>query len=298
MIGDTGSLVLTTTSAANPVVIQGNGNTVTAPALQTAGNLNDAIFKLIGADWITIQGCTMLENAANVVTVAATNTMTEWGVALLYVTATDGAQNNTIQINTIDLDRTYQNTFGIYSNSTHTATAVTVSATATGATGGNHNLKVYNNSITDVNQGIVVVGPTAAADQNDGLDIGGTTAGTANNITNYGTTGTFSGYANVTTSQVNGVLVRNTKNFNVSRNTITSSNGGTTVGTLNGIHVPAFSAAPTGTFTNSINNNVLSLRSAVTAGLINGINSPPERRQARHRPSISTTTILILSVIR
>ncbi len=94
----------------------------------------------------------------------------------------------------------------------------------------------------------MVVGPTAAADNNDGLDIGGTTAGTANNITNFGTTGTFSAYANVS-GTVNGVLVRNTKNFNVSRNTITSSNGGTTVGTLNGIQVPAFSVAPTGTFT-------------------------------------------------
>jgi hypothetical protein len=271
VIGGAGSLVLTTASAANPITIQGNSNTITASGAQTVGNLNDAIFKLIGADWVTITGFTMTENAANTVTAAATNTMTEWGVALLYVTATDGCQNVTIQNNTIDLDRTYQNTFGIYSNSTHTATAVTTSATATGATGGNHNLKVYTNNITDVNNGIVVVGPTAAADNNDGLDIGGTTAGTANNITNFGTTGTFSAYANVSAT-VNGVLVRNTKNFNVSRNTITSSNGGTTVGTLNGIQVPAFSNAPTGTFTNSINNNTLSLRSGLIAGAINGLN--------------------------
>ena len=80
-------------------------------------HLNDAIFKLIGADWITITGFEMLENAANTMTAAATNTMTEWGVALLYVTATDGCQNVTIQNNLIDLNRTYQNTFGIYSNS-------------------------------------------------------------------------------------------------------------------------------------------------------------------------------------
>ena len=62
----------------------------------------------------------MTENAANTTTTAGTNNMTEWGVALLYVTTTDGCQNITIQNNTIDLDRTYQNTFGIYSNSTHT----------------------------------------------------------------------------------------------------------------------------------------------------------------------------------
>ena len=63
--------------------------------------------------------------------------MTEWGVALLCVTTTDGAQNDTIQNCTIDLDRTYPNTFGIYSNSTARIRQSLVSATATGAAGGN-----------------------------------------------------------------------------------------------------------------------------------------------------------------
>ena len=51
--------------------------------------------------------------------------MTEWGVALLYASTTNGASNCTIQNNVISLNRTYQNTFGIYSNSTHSATAPT-----------------------------------------------------------------------------------------------------------------------------------------------------------------------------
>ena len=74
----------------------------------------------------------------------------------------------------------------------------------------------------------MVVGPTAAADQNDGLDIGGTMAGTANNVTNFGTTPTFTTFARRFHGTVNGILVRNTKNYNVSRNTISSSNGGMT----------------------------------------------------------------------
>src|SRR5207302_237732 len=152
------------------------------------------IFKLIGADWITITGFNMQENVANTTTAAATNNMTEWGVALLYVTATDGAQNNTIQNNTIALNRTYQNTFGIYANATHTATAVTTSATATGTAGGNSGLKIYNNNINNVNNGIAIVGPTAAADNNNGIDIGGSSAATGNTISNFGNTGTFSGY--------------------------------------------------------------------------------------------------------
>src|SRR5206468_9431136 len=115
VIGGAGSAVLTTSSSTAQVIIEGNANTITASAALTVGNLNDGIFKLIGADWITIDNFIMQENAANTVTAAASNNMTEWGVALLYVTTTDGCQNDTISNNTITLNRTYQNTFGIYS---------------------------------------------------------------------------------------------------------------------------------------------------------------------------------------
>jgi hypothetical protein len=287
VIGGTGSVVLTTSSAANPIVFAGNGNVITAPNPQASGALNDGIFKLIGADWVTISGFSMLENAANTTTAAGTNNMTEWGVALLYVTTTDGAQNNTIQNNTIDLDRTYQNTFGIYSNSTHSATAVTTSATATTTAGGNTGLKIYGNGITDVNNGIVVVGPTAVADQNDNIDIGGAAAGTGNTVTNFGTTPTFSGYANVS-GTVNGILSRNAKNYNIRFNTVTSSNGGMTVsGTMNGIQIPASTNAPTGTLTQAISNNGISLRPGVAAATIIGINMPSS--------SVNATTTLSIS---
>ena len=57
------------------------------------------------------------ENDGNTVTAAgATNTMTEWCIGLFYTTLTNGAQYNTIQNNTISLNRNYINSFGIYSN--------------------------------------------------------------------------------------------------------------------------------------------------------------------------------------
>src|SRR5437762_9097797 len=94
----------------------------------------------------------MQENPANTVnTPAASNNMTEWGVALLYVTATDGATNNTIQNNTISLSRTYTNSFGVYSNVRHTAAAPLVTADITAASGANINNKVYTNNISNVN---------------------------------------------------------------------------------------------------------------------------------------------------
>jgi hypothetical protein len=278
--------ITATGTSTNTITIQGSSSTITAPTPQASGILVDAIFKITGGDWITIQNFTMLENASNTTTAAGTNNMTEFGVALFYATATNGAQNCTIQNNTITLNRTYQNTFGIYSNSTHTATLATTSATATGTGGGNSGLKIYGNTISNVNMGIVVVGPTAIADANTGIDIGGSSSGTGNTITNYGTTGTFSGYANVS-GTVNGIMVRNSNGFNVSYNSITSSNGGVTSGTLNGIQIQAASNTPTATFTNTITNNTLSLQTGVASGGINGINYPAGSASATSVVNIS-----------
>ena len=107
--------------------------------------------------------------------------MTEWGVALLYASTTNGAQNNTIQNNTITLNRTYLNTFGVYSNTRHSATAVTTTAEVTAASGSNSNNKVYGNTINNVNYGIVFIGAgTTIAAIDTGNDIGGTSAPTGN----------------------------------------------------------------------------------------------------------------------
>ena len=279
IIGGSGSLVLTTTSATNTVTIQGNGNTVTAPNNLVSGQLNDANLKLIGADWVTITGFTMQENAANTTTTPGSNDMIEWGIALLYASTTDGAQNDTIQNNTINLNRTYLNSYGIYANATHSPTAPTGSAGATGLAGGNTGLEVYGNSISNVNVGIVVVGTTAAADANTLIDIGGSGGVQANSITNFGTGIPTTTFTNVS-GTVNGILVRNTNGFNISYNTITSSAGGTITGTLNGIQIPSASNAPTGTFTNSINNNTISLQTSTTSGAINGIPLPSSSASA------------------
>jgi hypothetical protein len=265
-------ITTSTGSLGSPIVIQKSGvganPTITANAALTSGSLNDAIIKLIGADFVTIDGITLQENPANLTTAAGTNNMTEWGIALLYSNTTNGAQNNTIKNCIVSLNRVYQNTFGIYSNSTHSPTTVSTTASATGTGGNNSGLSILGNSVSNVNIGIVVIGPTAAADHNNLLVIGG--IGNGNTITNFGTTGTFSSYANVS-GTVNGILVRNTINYEISYNTIASSNGGTTAGTLRGIFVPAFNNAPIGIINNSINNNSISLRSGAATGVMNGI---------------------------
>ena len=269
--------ITATGTSTNTITIQGSSSTITAPSQTTlpsaAGILTDAIFKIVGGDYITIQGFTMQERSftpADADIAAATNNMTEFGVALFYATTANGAQNCTIQNNTITLNRAYQNTFGIYSNSTHSATDVTAFIGAS-ANGGNSNLKIYGNNIGNVNMGIVVIGPLAAADFNTGIDIGGTALETGNTISNFGTTGTFSAYNQVSTT-LSGILVRDSIGFNVSNNSITSSNGGiTSSATLRGIYIPAFLSPPTGTFTNTINNNTIALTHGFTSGAIQGI---------------------------
>ena len=262
-----------TGTLANQITITGNGNTITASAALTVGALNDAIFKIIGGDYITIQGFTMQENAANTVTIAATNNMTEFGVALFYATATDGAKNITIQNNTITLSRLYQNTFGIYSNVRHSATAISTTADITAATGANDYTKIYGNNISNVNNGIVIVGSLTAAYMNTGIDVGGSSLGTANTISNYGSTGTFSGYVSVSGS-IMGVNLNNCLSSNVSYNTITCP-GLNAAGTVYGIYFQATGTLPTtgGPFNYSLIRNTLSIKSGYASGAIYGINA-------------------------
>jgi len=283
-----GFIITTTGTAADNITIIGTGASqpvITASNALTAGALNDGIFKIVGADYVNIVNLELIENAANTTTTSGTNNMTEWGIALLYASVTDGAKNCSLLNNTITLNRTYQNTFGIYANATHSTTAPTTSATATSPDGGNSGLKVYGNIISNVNIGIVVVGPTGAANHNDGIDIGGTSAATGNTLTNYGTTGTFSGYANVS-GTVNGILVRNSKTINISYNTVSTSVGGVVAGTVRGIYIPSFSNAPSGTYANTISYNTISVQSGSTGGAILGI----------HYDGTSTTATSTLSI--
>ncbi|QBZ97319.1 T9SS sorting signal type C domain-containing protein [Flavobacterium sangjuense] len=265
-----------TGTATNTITFQkfstGTNPTFTAFNPHTAGSYSDGIFKIVGCDYITLDGFTLLENNLNTTTTAASNNMTEFGVGIFFSGATaataNGSQNVTIKNCTIDLDRTYTNTMGVYSSSSHTATGPTGTVSASLAAGSNSNLTITGNAVTDVNCGIVVIGSSTAAAFNDGLVIGGSLAN-ANTITNYGTASSATTF-NLRTSTVNGIVVRNTKNYNVSYNSLTSSTA-TTVTSVRGISVEDYSATPTGTITNSVTYNNISVRSANTSGAILGI---------------------------
>ncbi len=272
-----GYSITATGSITNPIkftkVGTGTNPTFTANSGLVSGTLTDAIFKIIGGDYITIDGFTMQENS-NTTTAAGSNNMTEWGVALLYATTTNGAQNCTIQNCSISLNRIYQNSFGIYSNSTHSSNTISTGGTATTLAGGNSGLKIYSNTISNVNHGIFVVGPENVDDFNTGIDIGGTSNNTANTISNFGNTATFSNFANKSAT-INGILVKNSIGFNISNNSITVPTMNITSGTtLNGIQIPAASTnnPVANPYSNYIQNNTISLNSDLAGLILNGIN--------------------------
>jgi Ig-like domain CHU_C associated/Secretion system C-terminal sorting domain len=279
-----GYVINATGTAANPITIvgAGAGSTISANTAHTVGRLDDAIFKIVGGDYITIDGFKMQENAANTTIAVATNNATEWGIALLYASLTNGAQNNIIQNNIISLNRLYLNTFGIYSNTRHAATTVsttTVTAEVTTAAGSNSFNKIYANAISNVNFGIVFIGAgTTIAAIDNGNDIGGSSAATGNTITNWGFGGaTASVYSSLTSSNYC-IFLNQQINDNVSYNTVTSALI-TSIATVGGILKNNSVAIPTaalGNFTTTINNNTVTVThnpTAATSGTIIGINS-------------------------
>ena len=272
-----GGYVITTLagSASNPIIINGNNNNITAPTPQGSGLRNDALIKLVGADWVTIQGFTLLENAANTTTAIASNNMTEWGIALLYGSTTNGAQNISIINNTIDLNRTYVNSVGIYSNSAHSASAPNISASATTVSGSNSNLTIHSNLITDVSLGISIVGATVSVNNfNTGIDIGGTSSITGNSIKAFGAAGGMTaGFVGLYGTIVTGIFVTNSFGYNISHNTVSSFTGASASTALYGIFIPEFSIVPPAspTYSNSINYNKVSLKSGSSSLAINSI---------------------------
>jgi Ig-like domain CHU_C associated len=248
--------------AATPITFVKSGSGAkplfTAPA-QTANSQTDAVFKIIGSDFVTIDGFDIRERSFTPLaadTAVATNTMTEFGIAFYNTAATNGAQNNTIQNCTITLSSAFQNAIGIWSNC---ASSPAASATS----GTNSNNKIYSNNISNVGYGIYISSPSNLTTTlvESGWDIGGTTVATGNTITfGNAVTNNISGLS-ITQSLAAGIYVRssNTGN-NIRFNTISSNNlayaqTGGIGGIINGGTYPTSGNA----YTNTISNNSITL---------------------------------------
>ncbi|MEO8209833.1 MAG: hypothetical protein ABI840_04700, partial [bacterium] len=259
------------------VVFNGNGNNIVAFFPQATGIITDAIFKLIGADWITLNGFVMQENPLNVISSpVGSNNMTEWGIALLYSSVVNGSQNNSILNNTISLNRLYSNTFGIYSNTRHSATdAITNIEIENSTTAPNSFNKVYGNNISDVNMGIAFIGTGNtlgnSPNEDHGNDIGGTTSATGNTITNWGGSTAESPYSFNSNSSY--CIYMNLQcGDNISYNNITSAAVNPSVD-FRAIFHEYKTGYPADGFTTNINNNSISMISSQTSGVFTCIES-------------------------
>ncbi|HEX5653881.1 MAG TPA: hypothetical protein VFX58_12455 [Chitinophagaceae bacterium] len=241
---------------ANPLITAYTGGTATQ---QSINNPLDGLFRLVGSDYITINGIDLRENPVN-----TGNARMEYGYALLKANDVDGCQHNTIQNCTITLDRT--NTLaGSAGESDNGSTGIWVANTPVNGNvlqvvsspdGTNSFNRFYSNTLQNCNTGIYLRGypanpPYNLYDQNN--DVGGTSPATGNTIINFGGGGVAEAAHGIRGFYQNG--------FNFSYNTIQNNNGGgiNHTGELRGVRMQdAFEASGT------INNNTITLTGAAT----------------------------------
>lgn len=235
----TGYTLTASGSATNPIVLQGNGKTISMTG--SAAGSSDAIIALAGADYVTIN---------NFILVGDVNT--EWGILLAKKASAapyDGCQNDLISNNSITLDKTNTGSIGIYAAHIVPGTTTTLSTTGIAASDAHSNNTIRNNTIGNVYLGIYFNGATASA----GYDAGNTLY--TNGITNFGGTG----------SNVYGIRAANFGSVLIRGNNVQS---GSTVGsTAYGINVGATSG------TALIDSNTVQMTGAGTSSTLSGIGS-------------------------
>jgi len=252
------TIATNTTTAANPLVIQkfGSGANPLLTAHTGAGTL-DGMVIINGADYVTIDGIDLQENATNV----TTTTQIEWGYALLKTGASNGAQNNTIKNVTVTLNKANTASVGIYlgNHTTASATALTISSIP-----GNSSFnRFFNNTITNCYGGYSITGYGAAApydfyDQGNQIGVDGVST-RRSQVTNFGGAATTA----------NGVFAANQNGLKIFKTYINSNGGVNSTGTMNGI------STVTGTNSNiDIYNDTIVLAAASTTGsTVVGINN-------------------------
>lgn len=262
-------------SSTNTLTISATSATVVLNApvgTSTPGSATpDGIFKITGADYVTISGITFTDgNAANPATM-------EFGIGLFKLGATDGAQNNIIQNCTFNMQRInnatgtspmVEGSVGILIINS-TATTATTAITPTAASGTNSNNKIYGNTINGGNYGIVLSGYAATVgyplpplgDVNN--DIGGAgsaSATTGNTILNFG--------GGAATNPAAAIRALNQWGLNISNNTINNNNGSGVnhATTLRGIYGQSGASANV-----TISYNRITLKSSGTTSVMTAI---------------------------
>lgn len=288
-----GGLSMTATGTAlNPLTIKRDGLGVNPRLIAYSGGTatplsatQDGIFRLIGCDFVTIDGIDLLDpNTSNPATM-------EFGYGFFKSSAADGCNNNTVQNCTITLNR-INNALGQSPASdgsrgielanaffsTHTV-AVTPTITS-GASSGN---RFYGNWIENCNISIALNGYAAATpflytDLNN--EVGGPLATQGNTLVNFGGGGTAAAAAGIYASVQTHVLIRN--NYIISND----GNGLNHAAALRGIYMQG---AHSGTA--SVINNTITLSGGGSTALLHPIENTAGVNTASSNISINNNLI-------
>ncbi len=171
-------------TASNQIVFQKSGagsNPVITAATPGIGTM-DFVICLSGADYVTIDGIDILENAAN----TTSTTQMEWAYAVLKASEINGSQNNTIKNCNISLDPSNTSSRAVYSNN-HT-TSATTQLVVTDIAGTNSNNKFFGLNVSNCYHAFYIYGRADVDyyDQNNELGVDG--ANTVNGLGNTGAT--------------------------------------------------------------------------------------------------------------
>jgi hypothetical protein len=237
-----------TGTGVNPLLTAQTGGT---------GTTNDGIFKLAGADWVTIDGLDLKENTANTGTA-----LMEWGYALVNLNAAapfDGVQNTTIKNCAVTLNKTNAGATMCIYGANNVATSTTA-LTLTTAADVHSNNKFYTNTLTNAGFGIFIGNLSATAPAaalfGQSNDVGGAAAATGNTLSNIGGVTGFNAF---------GIYMVYQNAVNVSNNTLTdlTAAGGTAL--TYGVYM--FGA----TASSVTNNNTITVSQSAATGNVAGI---------------------------
>ena len=279
-------------NSTNTITIIGTGATTVLNAgvgtATPASAVPDGIFKLVGADYVTLDAITFTDsNATNPATM-------EVGLGMFKLSATDGCNNNTIQNCIFNMQRVnnanstapmVEGSVGIAMMNS-TALASTTVLTVTAASGASSNNKFYSNTINGGNYGIVLRGFAAAspftlADTNN--DVGGLSLATGNTVLNYGG-------AAAAANPAAGIRIVDQWAANVSFNTVNNNNGSGVnhVSTLRGIITSGSTSASL-----AINNNTITLSGGGTTSQLDGISNAAGSTAAANTININNNTLVL-----
>ncbi|MBI5646772.1 MAG: right-handed parallel beta-helix repeat-containing protein [Ignavibacteriae bacterium] len=259
-----------TGTSANPIVFQkgaSGSNPIIVPATGGSkipgpfGNMQDAIFRIVGTDYLTIDGIDLADDTVSFTTFA---TRYEFGYLLLKASVTNACQYVTIRNCNVRLSRTSDRSIGIYVSNMLPAWSSLTSDTAVGGitvtavTGRSEAIKIYNNTISHCQVPIYVRGYAHGTTPyhlfDHFIEIG---KDGGNTLSNYG----FASF-----NACYGIYTIYQDSMHVANNSITNGAGSTT--TTTGILTSTAASASV-----DIYNNTITLTGSATTSQLTGISN-------------------------